>query len=228
MNPIIIVVLLVLIYIYAIKFNHPEYKVVQYRDIKNHIKTGDMILFTALDSPNQIFMISYITHVGVVYKKDADTPAILIESFNHFHERFYPDEYDTGIATSNLEHRLNSYRGYILYKELAKPVPQYANEDFAEFIKYSKENMKYDKNVVTGEVGKILFNTPFTKDTNCGQFTTLILMKLNLLDFSYFKDRQRHHLRFVTQLTHLKNNSYKVPVYVYSNYFKLPINDDTY
>lgn len=222
MNAIIIVVVIILIYIYIVKLHHPDHRIVTYDDIKDIAKSGDIIMFISLDSMNQIFMASNITHIGVVYRKDKESNPVLIESFNNFRMPFYPKEYKTGIADCDLEHRLNSYRGFVLYKELVKPIPDYANIDFEDFIDYAKKNMKYDQNVISNEINRILFNTPFTTDVNCGTFTVLILIKLNLLDFTHFKNRQKHHLRFTAALTKLKNNSYREPVYVYSEYFKVP------
>jgi hypothetical protein len=208
-----------------IKLSHPDYNIVTFNDIKDKVKTGDMILFVSLDTMNQIFMGSYITHLGIVYRKDKNSNPLLFESFNPHRMPFYPAEYKSGIATCDLEHRLNSYRGFVIYKELAKPVSEKTNKEFVEFIKYAKQNMKYDKDVIHGEIGKIIFNSPFNIYTNCGQFTALSLMKLDLIPFSNFKHRRKHHLRWTSSLTKLKNNHYKTPVYVYSEYFKVPHND---
>jgi hypothetical protein len=221
MTYVILIIIILITYIYVIKFNHPDYKIVTYDDIKDKVKSGDMILFVSLDTMNQLFMFSYITHVGIIYKKNDDSVPVLVESFNPHRMKFYPKEYKSGIATCDLEKRLNSYRGFIMYKELNYHISEHANKDFTEFIEYAQKNMKYDVNVISNEINRMLFNIPFTCDVNCGTFTTLILIKLNLLNFSYFKDRQRHHLRFVTNLTKLKKNSYKDPVYIYAEYFKL-------
>lgn len=214
-----IITVIIIIYIYLIKLRHPDYKVVTYNDIKDKAKSGDMIMFSALDNVNQLFMGSYYTHVGVVYRESPEAIPMIIESFNPYRMQFFPKSAKSGIITCDLEHRMNTYRGYILYKELQKPLSEKANIDFKEFIDYAHKNMKYDKNVITGEVGKILFNTPFTNETNCGQFTALILIKLGLISLSNFRNRQKHHLRYVCNLDKLKNNSYKLPIYVYSEYF---------
>lgn len=202
------------------KFMHPDYKIVTYNEIKDKVKSGDIILFASLDSNNQLFMMSYFTHIGVVYKKDEDSVPVLIESFNPYRMKFYPEENSSGIIDCDLEHRINSYRGFVLYKELEKPISKKANKDFADFIEYAKTHMEYDENVAQNEIGKILFGDPFTKKTNCGQFTTLILLKLNLLDFSHFRNTRKHHLLYTAGLTKVKNNVYKTPIYVYSEYFK--------
>lgn len=219
-----IVILIMIIYVYSFKLSHPDFKIVTYDEIEHKAKSGDLILFASLDSANQLFMGSYYTHIGVVYRKDPDAIPVLIESFNNFRMQIYPEEFSSGIAICDLKTRFDTYRGFILYKELANSISEHANEDFIDFIKYAKKNIKYDYNVISNEIGKILLNTPFTNKTNCGQFTTMILMKLNLIDFSNFEDRQKHHLRFCCGLTKLKNrNYYKEPVYVYQKYFK-PIN----
>lgn len=222
-----IIIVILLIYVYSIKLYHPDYKVVQYDDIKDKVKSGDIILFNSLDSMNQIFMGSWITHIGVVYRKDKCSMPIMVESFNNYRMPFFPKEFASGIATCDLETRINSYRGYILYKELAQPVTAKTNDEYLEFIKYAQKNMKYDENVISNEINKMLFNTPFTTRTNCGQFTTLILIKLNLIDFVHFRDRQKHHLRFTSDIKKLKNNYYKEPIYVYQKYFCAVVLDAT-
>jgi hypothetical protein len=219
----IIITFIVLIYIYSLKLSHPDYPIVTYNDIKHKVKSGDLVLFVSLDTINQLYMGSYYTHIGVVYRPNPMATPVLVESFNNFKMPFYPKDFSTGVATCDLETRMNTYRGFIVYKELAKPITEQANLDFLDFIAYARANMKYDYNVVLGEVGKILFNTPFTNITNCGQFTTLILIKLNLLDLSHFKNRQKHHLVWTSNLQRVKNNYYRSPVYIYSEYFKVPI-----
>lgn len=218
---IFIIVVLLAIYIYSLKLSHPNYKIVTYNDIKDKVKSGDIILFVSLDTINQLYMGSYYTHIGVIYKKNNITDPHLVESFNPHRMPVYPEEAKSGIVSCDLEHRLNSYRGFVLYKELAKPISEKTNLEFAEFIEYAKKNMQYDENTVSGEVAKIVFNTPFNTHTNCGQFTALILIKLGLLSFKHFKERRKHHLIWTSNLTKLKNNFYKTPVYVYADYFKL-------
>ena len=220
-----IVIIIIITYVYFIKYRHPAYDFKLYDQIKNKLKSGDLILFSSLDNFNQIPMMSYYTHVGVVYKKDEYSEPVLVEAFNNFNPgQFYPKDMKNGIAICNLEERLKCYRGYIFYKELARPISETANRDFAEFIEYAQNNMRYDENVVTNEVHKIILDTPFTTETNCGQFTELILIKLNLLDMSYFKNRRRHHLRTTANLTKVKNNHYKQPLYLYFRQFINPIN----
>lgn len=218
----LIVILIICIYVYSLKLSHPDYDIVTYDSIRDKVKSGDIILFVSLDTINQLYMMSYVTHIGVIYRRDSESTPLLIESFNPYRMPFFPKEYKSGIATCDLEHRLNSYRGFILYKELAKPISDHANADFADFIEYAKENMQYDKNVISGEIGKIILNTPFSVNVNCGTFTAMILMKLNLVPFSHFKERRKHHLLWTAGLTKLRNNSYKTPVYIYSEYFKVP------
>lgn len=219
---IIIILIILCIYVYSLKLSHPDYKITTYNDIKDKVKSGDTILFVSLDSLNQLFMMSYVTHIGVIYKKDAESTPVLVESFNPHRMIYYPKEAKSGIICCDLEQRLNSYRGYIMYKELAKPISDLANKDFADFIEYAEDNMYYDKNVISGEAGKIILNTPFSVSVNCGTFTAMILMKLNLVPFSNFYERRKHHLLWVANIVDLRNNRYKTPVYVYSEYFKIP------
>src|SRR6185436_6234528 len=185
LNAVLIVIVIISIYVYAIKLAHPNYEIVTYDVIKDKLKTGDMILFSSLDSINQIFMASYYTHIGIVYR-NGDKPPMLIEAFNPYRMPVFPEACKSGITVCDLEHRFNTYRGYILYKELDKPVSEQANSDIKSFINYARTHFKYDKNVITGEISKMLFNRPYSHEVNCGQLTAMILMKLDLIEFDHF------------------------------------------
>lgn len=219
-NSVIIFIIVILLYVYNLKLAHPDYDMVIYNDIKHKVKSGDMLIFTSLDNCNQLFMMSYYTHVGIIYKENENSVAKFVESFNHYNMPFHPKTCSNGVAICDLETRINTYRGFVLYKELAKPLEKKANKDFADFITYAVNNISYDKNVAGNEIGKILFNNPFTVKTNCGQFTVLILIKLGLIDVKHFDNRRKHHLIWSSNLKKLNNNYYKTPIYVYSQYFK--------
>lgn len=221
-NSIIIVLILLTLYAYNVKLDHPSYGITIYDHVKDRVKSGDMILFTSLDNYNQLLMGSYITHIGLIYRKDANSRPMFVESFNYATMPFYPKRFSSGIAICDLEHRINTYRGFVLYKELQYPISEQANNDFWDFIQYALENMKYDPSVASNEMRKIIFNEPFTNETNCGQFTTLMLLKLGLIDFWHFYNRRKHHLIWTSKLKYLINNSYKTPVYIYSQYFSIP------
>lgn len=220
LTTLIIIVIIILIYVYNVKLAHPNYKKITWNEIKDRVKSGDLLLFSALDSVNQIFMGSYYTHIGVIYRETPESTPMFVESFNPYHTPFYPKEFKSGIAVCDLEHRMNTYRGYIFYKELTKPVSEKQNTQFKEFIEYARENMEYDKNVIENEITKIILNTPFNTKTNCGQFTTLILIKMGLLGMEHFKNRRKHHLQYTSKLKRVNGNSYKTPVYVFSEYYK--------
>jgi hypothetical protein len=216
---IIIIVVIILIYVYYVKLAHPNYKKTTWNEIKSRVKSGDILLFSALDSINQIFMGSYYTHIGVIYRETPQSTPMFVESFNPYHTPFYPKELKSGIAVVDLEHRMNTYRGYIFYKELAKPITEEQNREFWEFIKYAKEHMEYDKNVIENEIMKMVLNTPFNTKTNCGQITMLILIKMGLLGIEHFHNRRKHHLIYTAGLKRVRGNSYKTPVYVFSEYY---------
>jgi hypothetical protein len=163
---------------------------------------------------------SYITHIGVIYRKDKHSKPIFVESFNPYDKKqYHPDVLKSGIAVCDLENRINSYRGYIIYKELEKPISEHANIDFLDFIKYAKKHMEYDEFVIRNEIEKIFCNTPFANQTNCGQFTELILMKTGLLPMDNFTNRRKHHLMYTSSLTKVQNNEYKTPIFVCPNYY---------
>jgi hypothetical protein len=217
---IIILLIIVISYVYYIKLAHPDFKKVVWDDIKDKVKSGDILMFSALDSLNQIYMCSYYSHIGIIYKKDKESKPMFVEAFNPYRMEFYPKEFKSGIAICDLEHRLNTYRGYIFYKELEEHISEKANLDFWDFIEYAKDNMEYDENVVETEIAKIIFNTSFSKLTNCGQFVELALIKMGLLSYENFINTRKHHLRYTCDVKELRNNRYKTPVYVFTEYFK--------
>jgi hypothetical protein len=222
-----ILLLIIITWIWYIYFNHPDYEICEYDDIKDRCKTGDIILFHGLDNANPIIIGSYYSHIGIVYIDPEDpqkTPYIL-EAFNPSRMPLYSEKCKSGIAIVPLEARLTSYRGYCFYKELANPIKdKKLLLNFKQFVNFCKKNMYYDENVLSCALAKILFNENLRLGTNCAELVYLSLIKLELLNKNYFYENNKHHLIFLVKLQKLeKGNSYKEPVYILANYFKDPI-----
>ncbi len=200
---------------------HPLYKCYEYTELKSRFKTGDIILFHALDNINPIFIGTYYGHIGVIYI-DPDEPnkPYLFEAFNTSTTPFYPQECSNGVALVELEHRLNSYRGYCFYKELVVPIAVDLQYGFKEFITYAVANMKYNESVITNGLNKLLFNEPLHTETNCGELAYMSLIKLGLLPRQCASENRKHHLAWLASLIEVNGNRYLDPVYVLANYFR--------
>lgn len=222
------IIFVFLVYIWYVNFNHPIAESLEYKDIKDKVKTGDLILFHGLDNPISIGIGSYYTHIGIVYIDPDTKHPYIFEAFNYDRMPFYPDKCERGIIVADLEHRLDSYRGYCFYKELNKPI-----EDvellygFQEFIDYALKNMYYETAIFSSAFGKILCNNSLTNGTNCGELVYLSLIKLGLIPYDYINSNRAHHILWLCKLTTLPptpTNSgyyYNKPVYILSNYFHL-------
>ncbi len=218
-----LLIILVIIWIYYVYLNHPKYWSYQYDELRSKFKTGDMILFHGLDNINPIFIGTYYGHVGIVFV-DPDEPNSrpkIFEAFNTSTMPFYPKKCSNGIVLADLEHRLNSYRGYCFYKELEVPIDIDLQRNFVEFISYAQKNMFYNKNVIINGVSKLLMNDCLGNATNCGELAYLSLIKLGVIPFSEIFSNRKHHLLWLANTTSFPNNQYKKPIYVLANYLKV-------
>ncbi len=216
-----VLIVVIMIWIYFTLLLHPRFKSYEYEEIKHRFKTGDIILFHALDNINPIFIGCYYGHIGMVYIDPDDEKAEpqIFEAFNTTNMPFYPPEYSNGIALANLKHRLNSYRGYCFYKELEKPLDIRKQRKFKEFINYALKSMYYNESVVSNAIKKIILNDKLRIGTNCGELVYISLIKLGLLDENYIYENRRHHLLWLSKINEVNDNIYIKPVYVLSNYF---------
>lgn len=216
-----VLIIIIIIWIYYIYLNHPNFKVVQYASIRHKFKTGDLILFHALDNLNPIFTGSYYGHIGIVYL-DPDTPNAkpqIFEAFRPSGMPFYPKKFKNGISLACLKQRLNSYRGYCFYKELETPISKELQRDFRSLIDYALSNMEYRNDVVINGIEKLLFGDCLRNGTNCGELVYLSLIKLGILPENALDENRKHHLIYTSQLKQTSTNRYLTPVYVLSSYF---------
>lgn len=217
---IIAVTILIVMWCWFFLFNHPDYKIVQWSDIQHKCKTGDLILFHALDNYNPIFIGCYYGHIGIVYR-EGNSPPQIFEAYNHSTERFPNKKNPNGISFADLEHRLVSYRGYVFYKELKNPLPDSARVDLFQFIQNALTTFHYNKQVILNGANKLMFNDSLRFGTNCGEIAYMCMIRLGLLAPSRFKENRKHHLKWLCSLEHTDDgNRYNEPVYVWQEYFK--------
>jgi hypothetical protein len=218
---IIIISLIILLHIYNTRLAHPRNGACMFEELRSKFKTGDLLLFHALDNINTIFMGCYYGHVGVVFRDPACGELYIFEAFNTRTSHFHSSRFRRGIALCKLEHRINTYPGYVYYKELKYELPIELQFSFIDFINYATHNMYYDSFVARSALKKILFNFPLTQGTNCGELAYLSLIKLGLLPIENFKKNNKHHLKYISELTKLprNQNKYKLPIQILKNYF---------
>lgn len=218
-----IAVLVLIVWILYIYILHPAYPAYEYENFKKKYKTGDIILFHALDNINPIFIGCYYGHVGIVFvdPDDATQTPYIFEAFCQNNMLFYPDECKKGIAFSQLEHRMATYRGYCFYKELEYTVSPEVQRGMRDLIKYAIDNMYYNDAVFINAFKKIVLGDNLQNGTNCGELVYLSLIKLGLLPQEYLHKNRTHHLLWISNLVHVNANAYRDPVYILSNYFKL-------
>lgn len=205
---IIIIVFIKLLYVYSIQFNFPKCSKINLDELDAYAKTGDMLLFHATDNFNSTYMISYITHVGIIFRKNMQTKPIIFEAFDPLRMENSPFEFNNGIISANLEERCKTYRGFIYYKQLKHSISESAKLDFEQFITWAHANLYYMPNIISNAFKKIIFNDKFRYATQCGELTTMSLIKLNLLPKSVLNSNRKHHLQWVSNITKLTNNEY--------------------
>lgn len=219
----ITVMLITMSYIYYIYLRHPSFGEVQFEALfdQKKFKTGDLILFHALDNINPIFMGNYYGHIGVVYV-DPDDPYKTPYLFEAASARTMPLLYHhnkRGIFLSPLSNRLRKYKGYIFYKELSAPLDKQTEKDFVNFINYANNNMYYEYNVIRNGIKKGTFEPP-GNNTNCGEIAFLSLIKLGLLSMNNYTKKIFHHLKWMCNIKKLDNGySYLDPLYIIDHPF---------
>ena len=218
-----LIVLIIVVWCWTFLLNHPNAKKLNYADIADSCKTGDLILFHALDNINALFIGGYYTHVGIVYRATQRSRPYIFEAWNPTESDRHPADIARGIALSDLENRIQSYRGYVFYKPLIYPVPQELSCGFYTFIKWALANMHYHTRVISNGASKLLLNDGLRVGTNCGELVYLSLIKLGLLNQDRIRENRKHHLNWVCSLANTDNgNAYAAPLYLWQDYFLLP------
>jgi hypothetical protein len=98
------------------------------------------------------------------------------------------------------------YKGHAYLKPLEHPLDQVVIDEFNTFIEFAMANMEYNYGVVTNAFAKWLGHE-YNFKTNCAELVALSLVKLGLLDYCEIKGIF-NHIRFTTNITTVKNNTY--------------------
>lgn len=219
----IIVIIIFILWCWNFLWNHPAYDKVAYHEIEPFCKSGDLILFHGLDSINAMYIGSYYTHIGMIYRSSPTDRPLLFEAWNSSEEVLYPKEISHGIAISDLENRIQSYRGYVFYKPLAHELTLKQNALLYSFMQWAYNNMHYNTRVIKNGVKKLLLNDMLRRGTNCGELMYITMITIGLLAEMRINENRKHHLRWVCSLENTDDgNSYMPIKYIWQNYFVLP------
>jgi hypothetical protein len=195
---------------YMIK-NNPIMPFIKIDDVK--FKTGDLILFHAYNNINPMIICTYWGHIGIVFI-DPDVPdakPLIFEAANTNGIKNCPEYNKNGIILADLHDRISKYPGMIAYKSLNTPLNENTIQDFKNLIVYAKENMFYNEKVIQNGIKK-KSGEKLNNATNCGELTTISLIKLGLLPENLLNEKIGHHLMYVSNLKKVQNNFYHDPV----------------
>lgn len=180
---------------------HPDYENIWLKDIK--FKTGDIILFKGIEHMNSAFIMSYFTHVGIIYVDENGNP-FLFEAAHP--DTIWGNDDKKSIFLSNAIDRITKYKGLVFYKELDVELTNTAN--FKYFIDYALKNMFYKKNLLSETAYEWFCNVPCADNTSCGELVFLSLIYLGLIDEDKWKNRDFHYLRDVQHYEGYKEIKY--------------------
>lgn len=213
-----IIVIIIILWVAWFK-THPDFPEIQFETLKRKkkFKTGDIILFHALDNNFSPLMASYYTHIGIVLEWDG-VPYIF-EAAPANRMPLIKGQNPRGIFISLLQNRIRKYKGFTYYKELKYPLNKQKTLELLEFINWAIDNMEYDYNYLDSALKKGLLGNPCSTKTNCGEMVFLSLLKLGLLPKSYYDLPVFHHLRWMCDIRDLQKNKYLDPVKIIDHPF---------
>lgn len=204
------IIVIIIVWVWYMEHNHPQFNQVWLDDVINNVKTGDLILFKASDHYNSSKIFCYYTHIGVVYYpeifKKENIPPKIFEAAGTRGMELHENENINGIFCEDLKTRLSRYKGKLYYKSLNCAVDPILENNFNEFISYSLSRMSYEYNVIWSGIKKGIGLEKCNYKTNCGELAFLSLIKLGILDISRYNDKILHHLYRVSNLNDCDNN----------------------
>lgn len=209
------VIILIFIYIIYQCFHYDEIGI----DIEyyvNNAKTGDLILFHNPANPFILFT-NYWSHVGIVYVDNDNGNKYLIEANQTKYITNIKKE--SGIFVTDLKNRLTKRIecARIYVKQLNKNIDNYTNLKFYHFIKYARNNLTYNTNIIKNVYNKCL-GEKCNKKTNCCEFIFLCLINLGLLKIEDYDKSIINYFYYISRLSKL-NNGYSYnnikPINVY-------------
>lgn len=191
---------------------HPDCSEIWIHEVLAKCKTGDLILFKALDNFNSSVIFSYFTHVGVIYRNEFTRQIQIFEAQSPSYLELQDHESKRGIYLSDLHTRLTRYRGRMYYKPLNTMINSKYEKEFQNFINYALTNMYYENAIFWNSIKKKFFFERLHEGTNCGELTLLSLIKLGIIDPEKYHWKSLHHLYWVTHLDNCDNGYIYQPI----------------
>lgn len=191
-------VIIAMLWVFVFMFNHPKCPIDRMPLKTSTFKTGDLILFHALDNLSALAIGTYYTHIGVVYCDE--TGQKLFEAVSPERELLVGDNRN-GIVLCDLEQRLRTYRGYVFHKKVSLSVDEESKGHFRRFIDFAVRNLYYNTNILRNFINKVLFAEPIHRGVNCGELVYLSLICLGILPKKHFHENRKHHLQWLANLT---------------------------
>ncbi len=191
---VIIVILILMFYLSSA----PNAVTVDLNIMKSRVKSGDLVLFHAVDNMNSLFMFSYFTHVGIVYRPTTSDPMIF-EVFETKKKYLSPHEHipaNPEVILSDFTERVRRYKGYVYIKHLESPLTQLQTYLFSDFVEKSKKNLHYEYQVIGNSIKKLL-GYMYDSGTNCAEAVIRLLIRLDLLPTMILFDPPIHPMRFI-------------------------------
>ncbi len=201
----IIVIVLILLVFYS--SSAPTCGSVWLDDYYDRFKTGDLICFKATNNYNSLMMLNYFTHVGIVVL--IGRVPYIFEAFEVSGYKWKDDRHKNGILFTPLYERVVRYKGFAYVKPLEFALESHVLNEFNSFINFALSEMKYNYSIVSNCFSK-LFGQDYATGTNCAELVALSFVKLGLLDMQDIK-HIFNHIKFVTNITEVKNNRYLEP-----------------
>jgi hypothetical protein len=210
---IVLLIIVILIWIWNYQWRHHGYESIALNEMLDKVRTGDLILFKALDNSNGPKIGCYFCHIGVVWVSPEGVPYIF-EAAGTRGMHLNTNQNQRGIFLEPLVDRIIRYRGYVFYKQLVGPLVV-DDAEFLEWVNYAICNMYYEYDVVGNGIKKGLGLEKCNNGTNCGEITMLTLIKLGILSESEYDRSRPHHLRDMCYLEDCgMGNSYMEPMQI--------------
>lgn len=186
---IIVFIIIVLGYISKMIYNYISYiKKTEYRifpkiklsDIRNTLKSGDIILYTALGHNifNSMSTGSTYSHVGIVIELNGSL--YTLEIYNHG-DLYYKNKHLFGVQLVPLEERLQTYTGTICIMQLNKSL---TNEHYNSLINFSKKYYNYDTNIINIWL-RLLFHHSIFENKICMEHLAMAMSEAGITNQIY-------------------------------------------
>lgn len=208
-SAVLIVIIIIMIYTYSVMTSTPNMKLVRYKTLRKEkrFKTGDIILFHAVDHCYSLLIGEYYGHMGIVWVDPVSNIPYIFEAVYIKGLNIEEDQNKNGIFLSPLDNRFGKYRGYMIYRELETPIDKKITDDFKGFIDFCIDNMKYDINFIPISICHLMGHK-CNEYTNCAEIVFLSLIKLGLLPPDAYDWTICNYLSFIISRKEYVDNRY--------------------